>query len=138
MFKFCLAAATLAAALPAFGQTRAEIDAAYSPAFDACMKSGDAAGGVTSAMMDCHGLENTRQDERLNRAYRTAMARLQPAQKAALRLSERRWLQQRKKGCQDAANSAGGGSASGLIYSSCFLDETIKRKIWLQRYRPAS
>jgi uncharacterized protein YecT (DUF1311 family) len=138
MFKLCLAAATVAVAVPAFGQTRAEVDAAYSPAFNACMKSGDAAGGVTSAMMDCNGLENIRQDERLNHAYRTAMARLQPGQKAVLRLSERKWLQQRKKVCQDAANSAGGGSASGLIYSSCFLDETVKRKIWLQRYRPKS
>ncbi len=136
--KFRLAAtiAAIAAAFPAGAQTRAQVDAAYSPAFDSCMKSGDAAQGVTAAMMDCHGQENRLQDERLNRAYRTAMAPLQPAQKTALRASQRLWLGQRRKRCQDAADAAGGGSASGLIYSSCFLDETVKRKIWLQHYQP--
>lgn len=129
--------AVMAATCPAHAQTRAKIEAAYTPDFDRCMKSGDAARGVTAGILDCNGAENRRQDARLNQMYKTVMARLNPAQKAVLRRSELDWIRRRDGQCQDAAGEEGGGSAAGIIYSSCVLDETVKRTLWLKTYRPA-
>ncbi len=129
--------AAMAATCPAHAQTRAEVEAAYTPAFDRCMTRGDAARGVTAGIMDCTGAENRQQDTRLNQTYRTVMARLNPTQKAVLRRSELDWIRRRNGQCHDAAADAGGGSASGIVYSSCVLDETVKRTLWLKAYRPA-
>jgi uncharacterized protein YecT (DUF1311 family) len=100
------------------------------------MGSGDAAQGITSAIMDCNGAENRLQDARLNQAYKTVMARLAQPQQAALRKSERTWIKERDQRCREAADEAGGGSAFGIIFSSCVLDETVKRVIWLKDYPP--
>lgn len=127
--------AALTGAGPALAQTDSQVDARYTAAFKTCMKTGDAAGGVTSAMMSCLGEENMRQDARLNGAYKAAMQRLNAAQKTQLRNAERAWIGQRARRCDSAQQEAGGGSASGLVYSNCFLDETIRRTIWLQRHK---
>ncbi|PXA97302.1 hypothetical protein DMC47_14505 [Nostoc sp. 3335mG] len=125
-----------ALALPGSGQSRAEVDKRYTPAFNRCISSGDAAKGVTAGIMDCTGAENMRQDARLNQTYRTVMARLNPAQKTALRALQRDWIVQRDAGCRDDADVENGGSAAAINYSSCILDQTILRTIWLERYRP--
>lgn len=130
------AIATIVASSPVLAQTKAEVEAAYSPSFNHCMESGDAAQGITSGIMDCTGAENTLQNARLNQAYNTVMARLPARQQAALRTSERNWIKRRDERCREAADEAGGGSASGIIYSSCILNETIKRTIWLKDYPP--
>jgi uncharacterized protein YecT (DUF1311 family) len=130
------AIATIAVSSPAFAQTRAEIEAAYSPRFDRCMGSGDAAQGITSAILSCNGAENKLQDARLNQAYKKVMARLPPPKQAALRQSERNWIEQREAQCREAAGDEGGGSSYAIIYSSCMLDETVKRTIWLNDYPP--
>lgn len=130
-----LTMAAAAGAAPALAQTDRAVDARYTRAFSACLETGDAARGVTSATMSCMGEENDRQDVRLNRAYKAAMKRLNSAKKARLRSSERAWIGQRDSTCKKAADEVGGGSASGLVYSNCFLDETIKRTIWLERYK---
>lgn len=130
------AVATIVASSPALAQTKAEVEAAYSPSFNHCMESGDAAQGITSGIMDCNGTENTLQNARLNQAYKTVMARLSAPQQAKLRTSERDWIKRRDARCREAADEAGGGSASGIIYSSCFLDETIKRTLWLKAFSP--
>ncbi len=126
---------TIASACPAAAQTRPQIDAAYSPEFDHCMKSGDAARGVTVGIMDCTGAENILQDARLNQTYRDAMARRDARGKTALRAVQRDWIKRRDATCRNAADAAGGGSASGIVYSSCFLDETIRRTLWLKNRR---
>jgi uncharacterized protein YecT (DUF1311 family) len=108
-------------------QSPSGVEASYSAAFNRCMKSGDAASGVTSAMMDCLGNENDVQGKRLNQTYKLAMSQLDATQKAALRKSERAWITQRDATCQTQSDELGGGTASKLVYSNCILDETIKR-----------
>jgi uncharacterized protein YecT (DUF1311 family) len=108
------------------------MEASYSAAFRHCMASGDAADGVTSAMMNCLGAENEVQDKRLNRTYKLVMDRSDPAQKDALRKSERAWIAQREATCRTQSDELGGGTASALAYSNCFLDETIRRTDWLK------
>lgn len=124
-----------AGSVPAGAQTAKQVDARYSRDYDRCLKTGDAARGVTSAMMDCTGLENERQDARLNQAYKMVMTRLSPKAKGVLRTSQRNWIKQRDARCRSAAAEMEGGSASGLIFSGCFLDETVKRTMWLERYK---
>lgn len=125
----------LAGSVPAGAQTAKQVEARYSRDYDRCLKTGDAAKGVTSAMMDCMGSENERQDARLNQAYKMVMTRLSPKAKGVLRTSQRNWIKQRDARCRAAAAEMEGGSASGLIFSSCFLDETVKRTMWLEKYK---
>lgn len=127
--------ATITTAWPATAQTRAEVDAAHSPGFARCMENTDAAQGVTAGIMACNGAENLYQDARLNRTYRNAMAHRDARGKIALRAAQRDWIKRRDATCHQAAYEAGGGSASGIVYSSCFLDETIRRTIWLKNRR---
>ena len=128
--------ATIATMSPALAQTQAEVEAAYSSRFNQCMGSGDAEKGVTSAILDCTGAENKLQDARLNQAYKGVIARLAAPQQAALRKSERDWIKRREEQCRKAAGDVGSGSAYAIIYSSCVLDETVRRTIWLNDYPP--
>ena len=130
-----LALASATMGLPAAAQADPQVDARYTAAFKTCIKTGEAARGVTSAMMSCLGEENDRQDVRLNGAYKAAMKRLGGAQKTKLRAGQRAWIGQRDSTCTKTAEEAGGGSMSGIVYSNCFLDETIKRTIWLERHK---
>ncbi len=125
----------LAGVVPAGAQTTAHINARYTRDYDRCLKAGDAAKGVTSAMMDCIGLEIDRQDARLNQTYKRVMARLNPAGKTSLRSAQRGWIKQRDARCRRESDANGGGTLSGITYASCILDETIKRTIWLERYK---
>lgn len=116
-------------------QSDAEIEKRYSAAFDTCMAGGQAADGVTYAMVECSGAELDRQDARLNQAYKMVMDRLPRRRKTALRTSQRRWIAMRDADCQKAYDDAGGGSASGLERLGCLTSETIRRTIFLERYR---
>ncbi len=109
-----------------------EVERRYTPAYDACMTHGDAGQGVTVAMRDCNDAELVRQDSALNVAYRQAMARRAPAQQAELRKQERLWIAHRDKIC---APEVDGGTAALLNSDGCYLDETIRRTIWLEKLR---
>lgn len=128
-----LSGAMLFADAPSHAQTRSEIEARHTPAYDRCMRSGDARRGVTSAILDCIGAEIDLQDRRLNTTYRTLLRRLSPQQGAALRRSERLWIAQRDARCERKSQAAEGGTLGSIIYSSCVLDETIGRTLWLGR-----
>ena len=137
--KAARAGARLAAltALVLAGQAsgRTAVEARYSAAYRTCMATGDAAKGVTVGLLDCNGTEIDRQDDRLNRTYRTVMARLAPPARARLRASERAWIKQRDRSCRRTSGSAEGGTLASVIYSGCILDRTIERTMWLERYR---
>jgi uncharacterized protein YecT (DUF1311 family) len=134
--RMSVVAATIVVATSSNGasaQTPApDVEALYSATFKHCMHSGDAADGVTSAMMSCLGAENEVQDKRLNRAYKLVMDRTDPEEKDALRKDERAWIEQRETTCRTQSNELGGGTSSMLAYSNCILDEAIKRTAWLQ------
>jgi uncharacterized protein YecT (DUF1311 family) len=135
MRKTILFFAIFSIAAGAMAQWEPEVERRLSPAFNECQSNGDAARGITSAMMGCLGEENERQDARLNQAYRMVMKRLPTSGKTKLRQSQRAWIKNRDALAKAAGDRAGGGSASGLEYSGEFLHETIKRVIWLEKYR---
>lgn len=116
-------------------QTNAEVEKRYSAAFNTCVESGDAARGVTPAMAECIDAELDRQDARLNQAYKMVIERLPLKRKTALRTSQRKWIRTRDATCQRAYDAAGGGTASGLEKLGCLTSETIRRTIFLERYR---
>ncbi|TGX40871.1 DUF1311 domain-containing protein [Sphingomonas naasensis] len=134
MLRICLgiALAGSASSIAAQERTAAAADAALSADYHACMAHGDAASGVTSAMLDCIAAETARQDARLNRAYKAAMAARDPAGRTRLRQSERAWIARRDARCQKASASEGGGSAAGLVYADCVMQETVARAGWLE------
>lgn len=119
-------------------QTGEEIAARYSRTWQQCM---DMSGGNTGYMMECSGLEFDRQDTRLNQAYKTTMARLTSRQKITLRSFQRKWIRQRNARCDKESEPENGGfpgSIHRIIYSACILHETIKRTIWIERYKPGN
>jgi len=125
----------LTAASISVAQTTDQIMARRTKYFRQCMKTGDAALGVTGGILECNSKETARQNARLNQLYTAIMARSNPRQKAKLRTLERRWIVERGAYCQREADADGGGSLATIVYSYCFLDETIKRTIWLESYK---
>lgn len=122
-------------ATPAAGQagaleiSDADVEAQLSPAFDACLNSGDAAKGVTPAMAACVQAELKLQDDRLNGAYTSAMAKRGPTEQARLRTEERAWIKRRDAECREQAT---GGTIDRVEIPMCLLHETVRRRITLQ------
>ena len=108
----------------------------YSAAYRTCMASGEAASGVTVAVMSCTGDELARQDATLNQLYRAAMARLPTGAGASLKAQERAWIKSRDAQCHQQMEDAGGGTLSEVVYSKCELDQTITRVATLSRLAP--
>lgn len=104
----------------------------YSAENDACLA---AARGVSAKMLSCNGAEIEREDLRLNEAYRTVMARLNPQQRVVLRDYERRWLALRDRQCAQES-SAKPGQIDEIAYSRCILVEVASRREWVENYRP--
>jgi uncharacterized protein YecT (DUF1311 family) len=120
---------------PANAAPRSPIEQRYTPDYQRCLNTGDAAKGVTLAMLDCMTSEHHRQDARLNQTYAAVMTRLSSARKMVLRVSERRWLVDRDAECRRQAKPDEGGTIWSLTMSGCLIDATIQRTIWLERYR---
>lgn len=123
-----LAWGALGSGSPALAQ-----DVQRSDSYRACMRAGDAARGVTSAMMNCGGAELELWDRRLNSAYRSAMERLPARRRLALRNEQRRWIMSRDRAC-DAASQTG-GSIDALVNLDCLIDRTVLRSAVLRRIR---
>lgn len=132
--KMLLTAVVATLTAPAGAETQAEVERRYSAEYNRCLASGDAARGVTVAMMDCNGAEIELQDAQLNQAYRMVMQRLSPPGKAQLRVSERAWIVQRDRRCRRSARTDQGGTIAGLTYGGCILDATMRRTMWLEHY----
>jgi uncharacterized protein YecT (DUF1311 family) len=96
-----------------------------SPELTKCLATGDAANGVTSAMVECTNKELAVQDAKLNSTYKTTMAALNPEQQSALRNAQRKWIKFRDSKC-DAENQSG-GTIDEVGRPSCILDMTIQR-----------
>lgn len=102
----------------------------YSATYSRCLETGDAAKGVTPAMAACIHDELARQDARLNRAYKTAMARLSPQGKVSLRNTQRAWIRNRDTSCQENLT---GGTIDRLEVPGCHLSMTAVRAVELER-----
>lgn len=106
-------------------------DRYMSAQFTACLNKSQ---GVTSEMRACAYNEHGRLDRLLNQAYRQKMASLSPARSAALRASERTWLQRRREYCEGYF-TRGGGTAELLAYDCCYLNTTIHRTLFVGRFK---
>ncbi len=112
--------------------TEPSVDADYSKTFSACM---DAAGGSTLPMRDCMSAEHDRWDKALNQAYRARMASRDGAAKVRLSDEERAWLKSTARKCDHAGDDEAGGSLQGIDIDQCYLDETIRRTLYLRALR---
>lgn len=109
-----LAAALAVAALAIGTATAAPAATGLSPTFTACRDK--AQGAIEQAA--CLSSETTRQDQRLNQAYKQLQAKLSGAKKTTLVNAQRAWLQSRSRdGELDTAlydDSQPGNLQSGL------------------------
>lgn len=92
----------------------------------ACLASGDAARGVTSAMKACSMAEYRRRDAILNAAYVRRMRSLPIAARERLRIEERSWIRSRDSTCSVRMGNDS-GSLDSLDYLDCVIDQTIAR-----------
>ncbi|MET3667949.1 lysozyme inhibitor LprI family protein [Caulobacter sp. 1776] len=108
-------------------------DPKYSPAYDRCLAA--PSGQSTMGMIECIGIEFEAQDARLNRAYRTAMKRMElPRQKAALQKAQRAWIAFRDADCASLYDQDW-GTISRVEAANCRLDRTARRADALEDFR---
>lgn len=128
--KFAVIAA-LVLAVPAPAQTASEAEHRYSRTYRSCINTGDAALGMTQAIVECAADEFKRQDANLNRIYRVAIAGQSGAGMRRLRNQQRAWIARRDARCAPARS----GTIDRINRTLCMLSETTKRTIWLERRR---
>ena len=96
--------------------------AADNPALKKCMDSAN----TTADMVNCNAMQTKVQDDRLNRAYKTALAAQEGPRKQQLQDVQRLWIKYRDANCA-FAGSATGGSIDRVNGSGCVLDMTQTR-----------
>jgi len=118
--------ATLAAA------AAPSVDRYYSKTYNDCMND---ASGSTLPMRQCMGAEHDAWDKQLNEAYQALMARRSAPAKTQLRDEERGWLKRTKAECDHAGDDEVGGTLQNVEIDQCYLDETIRRAVYLRSLR---
>ena len=111
-----LAAALVLLAAPAAGATPAR---SILDEIDHCP------GESNMEILQCAGGISAREDARLNRAYKAAMARLTPPRQRDLRTAQRRWIKDRDAQCR--AEFDGGGAQAGIYGTACIARITHDR-----------
>ena len=104
-------------------------DVALSPQYATCM---DKSRGVTMGMIDCIAAETSRQDARLNKAYKTAMAAQSPERKKQLQDAQRAWIKFRDANC-GFYYDPDGGSMARVSANDCVMTSTANRAQELER-----
>ncbi len=82
-------------------------------------------------LLQCAAGIGNREDARLNRAYKAALARLTPPRQQALRVTQRRWIKDRDAQCQ--AEFDGGGAQAGIYGTACLARVTHDRALELEQ-----
>ncbi len=112
----------LLAALPALATPGPD------PALTRCLETALA----THDQLDCLRAAKAREDARLNRAYRAALARIEAERRPQLREVQRLWIRYRDARCRFFYHRYSG--SSGLLdVEQCLLDETRRRADELER-----
>ena len=127
----------LATPLPASASPATEVEEAVSARYSVeWRRCTDGAVG-DALMMGCISAEGPLQDAALNRVYRALLARLSRAHAARLRASQRAWLRNREGYCERGIGLPlrQWRTLERLRFSGCHLDSTVRRTIWLERYR---
>jgi uncharacterized protein YecT (DUF1311 family) len=90
-------------------------------------------GYSTAGMIDCNTREWAVWDERLNRAYNSALKGAERKLAMALRGTQRAWLQWREQKCKLPEIENEGGSIVGPLYTGCMLYATARQALWLEQ-----
>lgn len=117
-----VASLVLLAAVPAEAQGRR---------MTASERADKTCGGSNPEILQCVAGFLDREDARLNRAYRAALARMRPARRDQLRREQRQWIKDRDVECE--AELEGGGSQASIYATSCVLRLTETRADELER-----
>lgn len=104
-----------------------------SSAYDRCVAAVDHRGFVRSQLLDCATREMYRADAALNARYKDAMSRLSVPRRAALRASERHWIDRRQAACSVARQPA--IPSPEINRMRCLARETDARTAWIVRFR---
>lgn len=116
---------------PEEGPVDPVVDRRYSAAFAACNDRAQ----VTQQTAQCFEDEFDRQDANLNAAWKAALGRVPRTSHPALIAAQRRWISTRDPFCKTESDGYAGGSIVPVIYSSCRVELTIRRTIWLENLR---
>jgi uncharacterized protein YecT (DUF1311 family) len=127
-----LCAAALALAASATYAAPPNVERYYSKSYNDCM---NAASGSTLPMRQCLGDEHDAWDKQLNQVYQALMARRPDPAKTLLRDDERAWLKRTQRSCDHAGDDEAGGTLQGVEIDQCYLDETIRRTVYLRGLR---
>lgn len=100
-------------------------------AYDTCVKQSQ---GAMPKQQDCAETELTYQDDRLNRAYKTLLTRLDDLDKQAAVEAQRRWLAFRDEDCAARAGRFG-SDAAPATESTCRMESTAYRAQQLEDWR---
>jgi uncharacterized protein YecT (DUF1311 family) len=98
------------------------------------LKCLDAAGGVTSATLECISTELKNQDSRLNKAYKELAESLLPLRKKELQETQRAWIKFRDANCNFYADPDG-GSMAAISSKDCLLTTTKSRAEELEKIK---
>ena len=113
----------------------ADVEKQYSPDYARCLRTGEAAKGVSVAMAACVNAEHAKQDQRLNAAYAASMAKRSPQAREALRVEQRVWIKRRDVSCEEGLS---GGTIDMVERPSCRMEMTVGRTLELEgAARPA-
>ncbi len=105
--------------------------------FDQCVK---AAAGDGSQIVACQTDETKAQDAELNKTYQYLIRKLRPFPAALLKKSQHAWIKFRDSECEFQSSRVIGGpqgviaAAQVEFRTNCLLNQTLNRKITLQKY----
>ena len=122
--------AILAALWVLAGDAQGAEDPALSKQFGQCM---DKSGGSDSEAIECLGTEYTRQDKRLNDAYRKLLVRVSKQKGEELRKVQRAWVAYVQVECGFLYdNEEFAGTANRVEANSCNVTERARRAAGLE------
>ena len=110
---------------PEEGPVDNAVESRYTTLFDDCQQRAQ----ITRENAAYLEAEFIRQDAALNTAWKAALGRLPAATHKPLLAAQRKWIAARDPFCRADAD---GGTIAPVEYSSCRVELTIRRTIWLE------
>ena len=105
------------------------VDRYYSKTYNDCM---GAAGGATYPTIDCMASEHDAWDKEMNRLYLALFSSRSGPERIRLRDEQRAWLRRETARCDRAGDDEAGGSLQRVEINQCYLDETLRRTLYLR------
>jgi uncharacterized protein YecT (DUF1311 family) len=130
---FIIAAAlSLSPALVSIAAEPPNVDRYYSKTYSDCMV---AAGGATYPTIDCIASEHDAWDKEMNQLYLALISVRSAPDRMRLRDEQRAWLRRETARCDHAGDDEAGGSLQRVEIDQCYLDETLRRTLYLGTLR---